>query len=85
MILRILTAEITLSAGVANTVSDASAVRILNDSGGDVLIQRQDASNNVIGSTTVPDNGVEIFIKNPTDQLESDGDVKAVSVAFTVS
>ena len=79
MIVKPKSVEIALS--TANTVSDASCVRIYNDSGADVLI-----TNTTSGfGFTLPD-GAITFVQKATDEtLTSSGAVKATSVAFNIS
>lgn len=63
--------------GASNsTVSDASLVRIFNDSGVDVLITTPG------GTVTIANNTVEYLAKLGSDEISSSSDVKAVSVAY---
>lgn len=79
MIVKPLSAETTLSAN--STVSDASCVRIYNDSGSDALITNETTT----GSFTLPNGAITFVKKTSTDELSSSGNVKATSVAFTIS
>jgi len=79
MIVKPKSVEIALS--TANTVSDASCVRIYNDSGADVLITNQESG----FGFTLP-NGAITFVQKATDEsLVSSDTVKATSVAFNIS
>lgn len=79
MIVKPKSVEIALS--TANTVSDASCVRIYNDSGADVLI-----TNTTSGFGFTLPNGAITFVQKATDEtLTSSGAVKATSVAFNIS
>ena len=79
MIVKPKSIEIALS--TANTVSDASCVRIYNDSGADVLI-----TNTTSGFGFTLPNGAITFVQKATDEtLTSSGAVKATSVAFNIS
>ena len=79
MIVKAKAAEIALS--TANTVDDATCVRIYNDSGADVLIT------NVSQATTftLPNGAITFVQKLPADTLSAGSAVKAVSVAFNIS
>ena len=79
MIVKPKAAEIALS--TANTVDDASCVRIYNDSGGDVLITNTSTS----GTFTLPNGAITFVQKLPSDTLTAGSAVKAVSVAFNIS
>ena len=79
MIVKPLSAEATLSAN--STVSDASCVRIYNDSGSDALITNETTT----GSFTLPNGAITFVKKTSTDELSSSGNVKATSVAFAIS
>jgi len=79
MIVKPKSVEIALS--TANTVSDATCVRIYNDSGADVLITNQESG----FGFTLP-NGAITFVQKVSDEnLVSSDTVKAVSVAFNIS
>jgi hypothetical protein len=79
MIVKPKAAEIALS--TANTVDEASCVRIYNDSGADVLITNTSTS----GTFTLPNGAITFVQKLPTDTLTAGSAVKAVSVAFNIS
>lgn len=79
MIVKPKAAEIALS--TANTVDDATCVRIYNDSGADVLITNTSTS----GTFTLPNGAITFVQKLPTDTLTAGSAVKAVSVAFNIS
>ena len=79
MIVKPKSVEIALS--TANTVSDASCVRIYNDSGADVLITNTSTS----GTFTLPNGAITFVQKLPSDTLTAGSAVKAVSVAFNIS
>ena len=79
MIVKPKAAEIALS--TANTVDDASCVRIYNDSGADVLITNTSTS----GTFTLPNGAITFVQKLPSDTLTAGSAVKAVSVAFNIS
>jgi len=79
MIVKPKSVEIALS--TANTVSDATCVRIYNDSGADVLI-----TNTTSGFGFTLPNGAITFVQKAADEtLTSSGAVKATSVAFNIS
>ena len=79
MIVKPKAAEIALS--TANTVDDATCVRIYNDSGADVLITNTSTS----GTFTLPNGAITFVQKLPSDTLTAGSAVKAVSVAFNIS
>lgn len=78
-LVKIVTSEIALT--TANTVSSASAVRILNNSGGLALITRTQ-NGNVVGTITLASGEVIYLHKTTTDTLTSNVAVRAVAVAF---
>lgn len=80
MIVKPLTTEVELSAS-ADTVGAASCVRLYNDSGADVLIVNATTS----FSFTMPAGSITFCQKLPTDELTASANVKATSVAFSIS
>jgi len=80
MIVKPLSTEVELSP-TADTVSDASCVRIYNDSGADVVI----ANATTAASFTMPTGSITFCKKLSTDELTASANVKATSVAFTIS
>jgi len=80
MIVKPKSVEIALS--TANTVSDATCVRIYNDSGADTLITNQTTG----FGFTLPDGAITFVQKAASENLVSaPGAVKAASVAFNIS
>jgi hypothetical protein len=79
MIVKPLSAEITLNAN--NNVSSASCVRIYNSNAAAAVITNESTS----GSFTMPTGSITFVVKQPTEELSSSVDVKATSVAFTIS
>ncbi len=75
---KIIASEIALT--TANTVSNASVVRINNNSGGAVLITR--ANSGTLGTVTLVSGEVIYLQKAPSDTLASNVAVRAVSVSF---
>jgi len=79
MIVKPKAAEINLS--TANTVNDATCVRIYNQNAGDVVITNTVTS----GSFTLPGGAITFVQKAASDTLTAGSAVKAVSVAFNIS
>ena len=77
---KIIGSEIALS--TANTVGNASVVRILNNSGGSVLITRKDSSATTLSTVTLASNELIYLQKTSDDTLTSNTAVRAVSVAY---
>lgn len=75
---KIIASEIALT--TANTVSNASVVRINNNSGSAVLITR--ANGGTLGTVTLASGEVIYLQKAPSDTLASNAAVRAVSVSF---
>lgn len=73
------------SAGAATSITDATLVRLYNDSGADRVV----AISTIVGAAsstyfTIPNGSVEFLQKNPTDVIWSNGTaIKANKVAFT--
>jgi hypothetical protein len=73
------------TAGAATSISSATCVRLLNDSGSARIV----AISTVVGAATstyftMPNNTVEFVAKLPSDVIWTDGSsVKANKVAFT--
>lgn len=78
--IKLVASEIALS--TANTVSNASLVRVFNNTAGAVLITVANTGG-TIGTCTMGSNTIEHFIKQPADTIASNIAVRAVSVAFT--
>lgn len=76
---KVVASEIALT--TANTVSNASLVRIFNGSGGQALITRAE-NGNTLGTVTLVSGEVIYLQKYPTETLASNVSVRAVSVAF---
>ena len=79
MIVKPKSVEISLS--TANTVSDATCVRIYNDSGVDVLVTNVESG----FGFTLPDGAITFVQKASDENLAASGAVKATSVAFNIS
>jgi hypothetical protein len=81
LILKITGVEQSLSA-TANTVGDASFVRLLNSNTGPVVVTQQNVAANTANSTYTLASGGEVFIKKaPIDTLTAAADgIVAVSV-----
>jgi hypothetical protein len=73
------------SAGAATSITEASLVRLYNDSGATRVV----AISTIVGAATssyfsIPNGNVEFLQKNPTDVIWTDGTaIKANKVAFT--
>lgn len=92
--IKVLSTEITLSSSVANTISNASLVRIVNtaDSPNDVLVTVSDSAGTTKGTFTLGHDGTGFsainLVKLPTDKLlvntaNATVVTKATSIAFT--
>ena len=79
MIVKPLSTEVTLQAD--STVSSASCVRVYNSDAGAALITNETTG----GSFTMPTGSITFVVKLPAEELSSSVDVKATSVAFTIS
>lgn len=82
----ILSPETPLAAGIGNTttVNNATVVRVLNDSGGTVVVHRRDSSMTGIGSVSMLNNTVEFIEKDGSDFVYViGGTVKVTRVGFT--
>jgi hypothetical protein len=75
---KIIASEIALT--TANTVSNASVVRINNNSGAAVLITRANAG--TLGTITLATGEIIYLQKAPSETLASNVAVRAVSVSF---
>lgn len=84
MIIKLKSEEVTLSS-TPTTIDDARVVRVYNDSGSDVLVTRRDDANTVLGSCTLASGSIQFVEKVDDDTLESSANVKATSVAYTIS
>ena len=84
MIIKVLSEEAVLSS-TADTISDARVVRVYNDSGSDALVTRRDSANTVLGSCTLANGSIQFIEKFGDETLESSANVKATSVAYTIS
>jgi hypothetical protein len=84
MIIKVLSEEAVLSS-TPDTVEDSRVVRVYNDSGSDALVTRRDSSNTVLGSCTLANGSIQFMEKQGDDTLESSANVKATSVAYTIS
>ena len=78
-IVKLIAAEIDLTS--ANTVNNASVVRINNNSGNAVLITRANAD--TIGTVTLASGEIVYLQKAPSDTFASNVAVRAVSVSFS--
>jgi hypothetical protein len=83
-------ADVTAGAGNSTTVSNATVVRIFNDSGADNTITIQDPAGNydhngltAAGSITMPSNQVEFIEKPASYTIHGSGDFRATKVGFT--
>jgi hypothetical protein len=80
MIVKPLTAEVELDTTPAS-LSDAAIVRLYNIDAGDVVI-----TNTTTGASfTMPTGSITFCQKLPTETLTASANVKATSVAFTIS
>lgn len=77
-IVKVIGTEIALS--TANTISNASLVRIFNNTAGAALITR--ANGGTIGTVTLAAGEVIYFQKNFSDTIASNTAVRAVSVSY---
>lgn len=86
-IIKVISTEVAVNS-TPSTVSSASLVRIINTSNSvNALITHKDASNNTIGTLTLPfaggDESVIYLMKEPTDTVESNSAVVfGTSVGF---
>ena len=78
-IVKVIASEIDLTS--ANTVNNASVVRINNNSGNAVLITRANAG--TIGRVTLASGEIVYLQKAPSDIFASNVAVRAVSVSFS--
>ena len=79
MILRLKSAEINI--GTANTVSEASVVRLYNsDTAAHLVIVVETGY-----GFTMPGGSISFVDKLPTQNLQSDANVRATSVAYNIS
>ena len=83
-IIKPLSTQITLSASVGNTVSNAVMVRLVNANSTNRDVTRSDSSNSAIGSFTILVNSEAYIRKDISDQLHvsAGSDVKATSIAI---
>jgi hypothetical protein len=79
-LVKIIGNEIALS--TANTIGNASVVRILNNSAGPVLITRKNSATTTLGTVTLASNELIYLQKTSDDTLTSNTAVRAVSVAY---
>lgn len=85
----ILAGEESISAGIANssTVSNATVVRVFNDSGSDLIITVIDPTGNNsysgIGSISMPNDHIEFIEKHPSYAVYGSAGFKATKVGFT--
>jgi len=84
MIIKPIAEETTLT-DEASTVDGGRVIRIYNDAGSDVLVTRRDSSNNVLGTCTLANGSIQFVEKFHDETLEASANVKAVSVAYTIS
>jgi hypothetical protein len=84
MIIKVISEEIVLSS-TPNSIGGSRVVRIYNDSGSDVLVTRRNSANTVLGSCTLANGSIQFMKKAGNDTLESSANVKATSVAYTIS
>lgn len=80
MIVKPLTAEIELDP-TPTSLSDAAIVRLYNTAGADVVITNTTTG----GSFTMPQGSITFCQKLPAETLTASANVKATSVAFTIS
>ena len=57
------------SVGAASTFSDATEVRLFNNSNANQLVTVANASDVVLGTMTLADGEVTFLMKDPTDQI----------------
>lgn len=76
---KLISSEIALS--TANTVSNASVVRVFNNTGGQALITRA-SEGAAVGTITLASGEVIYLQKASTETLASNAAVRAVSVAY---
>ena len=72
--------ELTLGAA-ADTVNDATCVRIYNPTAGDIVILNVQTA----ASFTLPGGAITFVQKASAEELSATGNVLAVSVAFNIS
>jgi hypothetical protein len=84
--LKIKSNEADLAAGIGNstTVGSATLVRVVNASGGSVVINLQNSAFTGIGSITMINNTTEIIEKTGSDLIYAlGGTVKVSKIGFT--
>lgn len=69
MAFKILAEQESLSNTQSESISNATTVRLYNDTGGDVLVGRYDYANTLIGSITVRTLTEMVVVKESTDFL----------------
>lgn len=69
MAYKILAEQESLSNTFSESISNATTVRLYNDTGGDVLVGRYDYANSLIGSITVRTLTEMVLVKEATDFL----------------
>ena len=79
--MKILSTETNL--GSANTVNNASVVRLFNSGNDNILVTQKDFGGTIEGTFIVPSGDVVYAEKNYTDTLEGSSDIKAAKTAYS--
>ena len=80
MLIKVLDTETDLTS--ATNVSNATVVRLVNNSTSIDVVTRKTSGGTTIGSFTMTANSVEYVEKDPSDTLEGGGTILAAKVAY---
>ena len=80
MLIKVLDTETDLTS--ATNVSNATVVRLVNNSASVDVVTRKTSGGTTIGSFTMTANSVEYVEKNPSDTLEGGATILAAKVAY---
>ena len=80
MLVKVLDTETDLTS--ATNVSNATVVRLVNNSGSIDVVTRKTSGGTTIGSFTMTPNSVEYVEKDPSDTLEGGANILAAKVAY---
>ena len=80
MLVKVLDTETDLTS--ATNVSNATVVRLVNNSGSIDVVTRKTSGGTTIGSFTMTANSVEYVEKDPSDTLEGGATILAAKVAY---
>ena len=80
MLIKVLDTETNLTS--ATNVSNATVVRLVNNSSSVDVVTRKTSGGTTIGSFTMTGNSVEYVEKDPSDTLEGGATILAAKVAY---